>query len=154
MQQHHKDRPGTSCGRPRHYVIKCDRPWGRGRAGRGATAASPAVTFTKFPVTYFPSSIVRSSIYNVYTPLVPFTLLFTLLLLFLKSVCSSRRRATVIYFLPPGLPATVCCCPSFYFYFSASYYRVGFFLYYYVLACSWCFIYFCLEACARRCFFH
>lgn len=29
---------------------------------------SPVVTFTKFPATFFPSPIVRSSIYNVYTP--------------------------------------------------------------------------------------
>jgi hypothetical protein len=28
----------------------------------------PVVTFTKFPATFFPSPIVRSSIYNVYTP--------------------------------------------------------------------------------------
>lgn len=75
------------------------------------------VTFTKFSGAFFSGPIVRSSIYNVYTP-VPFTLLFTLLLLFLKSVCSSRageRRLFIFYRLPSRRPCVVVSLALFLF---------------------------------------
>lgn len=54
-----------------YYVIKYDMPLQHQKGGaeaRDRKAISVVVTFTKFLATFFPVPIVRSSIYNVYTP--------------------------------------------------------------------------------------
>lgn len=111
----------------------------RAEASRPCGSGAPpqptsTVTFTKFLPHFSPPDCPQHHLQRLHAAPVPFTLLFTLLLLFLKSVCSSRagdRRLFIFCRLASRRPCVVV--PPFIFILLLLIMELISFLFYFIL---------------------